>query len=181
MSHAERLLLRALSPANEKLVLPGLDPEVRRIIGEVGENRHQRRPAVEALVQRAIEIRNQRDHKIRPLLRPEIPEQPNLTAMIDPNDHMHRGHQLRGAQSPALLQKQVVHILQAEPSDLAENIQRVEHLLQIHQPHIPGTLLLLYDGLQGIGGSTMAATRVEVNEIYLAANAAIFARVVWSL
>ena len=64
--------------ADEMLRLPRLDPEVRRIIREIGEHGHvgDARPgAHDSFVHRPIEVRNERDHEVRPGLAP-MPPQP---------------------------------------------------------------------------------------------------------
>ena|SRR5690242_19816792 len=95
--------------------------------------------------------------------------------MIDADDEVHRGGELRRSQRPAFFQEQVVDVLQAESGVLAEDIERVEHFLKVDQTDVPRALLLLDDRLQRIGGGAMAAAGVEKDEVNLLMDAAILA------
>src|SRR5437016_11280196 len=87
--------------------------------------------------------------------------------MQQADEPLHAARQLRRAQSPAFAEEQVVAILEAHASVLAENIQLVELLLQVHQADLPGPLLLFDHVLQGVGGAAVSATGVEEEEIDL--------------
>ena len=73
MPHCTRLLHRLRRTADEMLHLV-LDPEVRRVIrnvGEDGDKRHSRQRPRQALAQRPVQIRHQRNHHLRTVLPPE--------------------------------------------------------------------------------------------------------------
>ena len=53
------------------------------------------------------------------------------------------------------------------PVYLAENVQRIQDLLEIHQPHLPWPFLLLDYRFERVGGRPMAASGVEENEVQL--------------
>ena len=80
--HGAGLRDGAIGAANEILLLP-LDPEVRRIIGEIGQYRHQRNARqrlAQALAHGAVKIGHQRHHQIRPFFAPELFQQPHRAA-----------------------------------------------------------------------------------------------------
>ena len=80
---ASGLLDRPLRPADQVLPLP-LDPEVRRIVGDIGQNRNEWRVGyriAHAIPDRAIQIGYQRDHQVWPALPPQFLEHPDLRGM----------------------------------------------------------------------------------------------------
>ena len=87
--------------------------------------------------------------------------------MIQTNQPVHRDGQLRRAERPAFFQQQVVDVLQADAGVLAENVERIEHFLQIHQPDFPRAPLLLNNRLERVSGRAMAAAGFEEDEISL--------------
>jgi len=118
MAHLERLFHRLSRAADEVLFLQParerLNPEVRRVIGDVGKHRHQRRPRqglAQALAQRSIEIRNQRNHHVRPAAAPVFFQKAHLAAVKQANDAVHPRRQFGRPQRPALFQHQIVKIL----------------------------------------------------------------------
>ena len=84
-------------------------------------------------------------------------------------DHpVHADHQLRRAQRPALLEQQVVNVLQAQAGELAEDVHGVQHFLQVDQADFERpSSAAPSPGLQRIGRGAMAAAGVEVEEIEL--------------
>jgi len=78
---------------------------------------------------------------------------------------VHRRQQVRGAKRPAFRQDQVVDVFETDACDLAEDIERIEDLLQVHQPHIPSAILRIDDGLQGNGRAPVPSTGIEEEEI----------------
>ena len=76
-----------------------------------------------------------------------------------PQDHQ----QLRGESRPALAEKQVVSILEAQPGGLLNEINRLQQLLQVQKPDIPGKILVFENGLQRPGGVAVSTTRIVKN------------------
>src|ERR1700761_2233011 len=85
--------------------------------------------------------------------------------MIDPDDLLHERQQIGRAERPAFGQQQVVDILQTDTSELAKDIERVEDLLQVHEPNVPAVVLGFNDGLEGQRRAAMAAAGVEIDEV----------------
>ncbi len=78
-----RLVRRALRTANHVLAF-ALDPEVRRMIRDIGEDRYERNSGplgIQRLLDRAIEMRNQRNHQIGLRLLPVSPQHLHLRAV----------------------------------------------------------------------------------------------------
>ena len=68
MTQLNRLLARPLRPANHVMRTLPLQPEMRRIIGHIRQDRYERNArqrALRRLKKRAIEIRHQRNHHVR--------------------------------------------------------------------------------------------------------------------
>ena len=80
---------------------------------------------------------------------------------------MHAHHQLRRAERPTFLQHQVVDVLQADPGELAEDIDFIQHFLQVDQADSNGRACCSIDLLKRVGGGAMPAARVEVDEVEL--------------
>jgi hypothetical protein len=72
---------------------------------------------------------------------------------------------LRGTERPALGENQIVDVLQADASQLAENVQRVKDVLQIHQADIPLIAAALNDRLKSESRTAVAAARVKIDKI----------------
>ena len=86
--------------------------------------------------------------------------------MVESNDGVHKRQELGRAQRPAVFEEGVVDVLHAQAGDFAEDIEFVEHVLEIDQTNVPGTILLTGDRFEGRGCSAMAASRIKENEIY---------------
>ena len=78
---------------------------------------------------------------------------------------MHQRKKLRGSKRPAVFKDTIVDVLQAQSGKFAEDVEIVEHILQIHQANVPGAVLLPDDGLKRGRRGAMAASRIEENEI----------------
>ena len=165
MPQRARLVDRLLRTANQILVL-AFDPEMRRIIRHIGENRHQRRRG-QTVAQRPIEIRNQRNHQIAFALLPKFREQSHLAAVVHADEAVHKYRHLGRTEGPAFLQHDVVDILHPDACVFAKNVERIEDFLEIYQADFPGPPLLFNDCFQCVGGGAMPAPRVEEDEVKL--------------
>ena len=58
-----------------------------------------------------------------------------------------------------------VDLFRRETGYAAKAVRRVEHLRQVDQAHLPGSLLFAHHGLQREGGGTVASARIEVDEV----------------
>ena len=71
------------------------------------------------------------------------------------------------AQCPAILEEDVVLLLDANARQLPQNIQLVGQLLKLDELDLPVALLLCHNGLQGHGGIAVPAAGVMKNDVYL--------------
>src|SRR5712691_11242091 len=61
----------------------------------------------------------------------------------------------------------IVDVLQPYARDYAEDIELVEHVLQVDHPNLPTPALLFDHRLEGGSGGTMPPAGVEIDEINL--------------
>ena len=92
--------------------------------------------------------------------------------MVRPHDQLQDAHQLRAAQRPAIAQHLVVHVLNANSGQLAEDIQRIENFLKVDQGHFQRQALPLDLHLQSGGGVAVAASGVKENKMDAASSVA---------
>ena len=95
----------------------GLDPEVRGIIRNVGQDGDKVRGGprlAQALGEGAVEMGNHRDHQVGAAGAPELLEQPHRLRVQKADEKLQHPHGLRGAERPAFLQHQVVEVLHAQ-------------------------------------------------------------------
>ena len=97
-------------------------------------------------------------------LPPIFLQQPHRLSVIHPNHALQHAHQLRASQGPAILQHAVIDVLDAQSSGAANDVDRIEYLLQIYEFYFQGQVRLLDRRLKGHGGISMPPSRVEVNK-----------------
>ena len=86
-------------------------------------------------------------------------------AMIQADQPVHQHRHLRRSQRPAFLQHDVVDILHPDAGVFAENIQRIQDLLQVNQPDFPGPPLLLDHGFQRVRGGSVPASGIKEHKV----------------
>src|SRR6266850_6001341 len=69
------------------------------------------------------------------------------------------------AERPAILQQNVVLLLDANSGELAQHIEPVRQVLKLDELDLPAALLLGNDGLQGHGGIAMSPAAVVENDM----------------
>src|ERR1700675_773997 len=70
------------------------------------------------------------------------------------------------AERPAILQQNVVLLLDADSGELAQHIEPVRQVLKLDKLDLPVALLFGNDGLQGHGGIAMSPAAVVENDVY---------------
>src|SRR5665213_3413526 len=166
MPHLNRLMVSAFRAADQVLPL-ALNPEMRWIVGHVGQDgdeRHAGHRAGHGVENCPVEIRNYRNHHRRRAVFPITGEKIDLRRMIGADYSMHQRKQLGGPQRPATPQDQVIDILQADSREFTEDVDFVEKLLEIHETHVPAALLTVNDVTERIGGAAVAAAGVEEHQ-----------------
>ena len=166
-TEGERLLGRPIRTANDVLVL-SLDPEVWRVIGNIGEDRDQRRArpgALQRLLESAVVMGNQRHDHVRPVAFPVLLEQAYLLLVQQADQHVHHGNQLCGAEGPVAPEHDVIEFMELYPGGLADDVDRVEQILNIQQTQVPGPLLPADDLGERRRCRSVPSTGVDKNEI----------------
>src|SRR5690348_9080418 len=80
---------------------------------------------------------------------------------MKPDHLLQHAHQLLAAQGPAGRQHLVVEVLDANPGVLLQDVQLVEHLLDVHKFNIPGMLLRLSGYFERCSRRAVSAACVE--------------------
>lgn len=174
MPQRARLFDSLVRAANKELSLIALDPEVRRIIGNVRDYSYEF-SAGNAFAERAVEVRDDGNDEAGIAIGPKFREQPHLFRVVEADQDVHCRGELRRAESPALFERRIVNVLQPQAGNFAEDIQRVEEFLQVHHADLPRTPLARNDFAQRIGRAAVAAAGIEEDEIELRHEAFILA------
>src|SRR6202051_1848680 len=87
--------------------------------------------------------------------------------MEDADCGLQQTKQVNAAERPAVPQKDVVLFLDADAGELAQDVEPVGQVLELHEVDIPIALLLLRDGLQGKCGVAVAPTAVMEENVDL--------------
>src|ERR1700683_1824469 len=125
VSKGARLLGGPLGSCNNVLLLNGLNPEARRIIGQVryqGHKRPARVNGVPALENLAVEMRNDRDEQIRGMFTPVLLEETHHRSVEETDRKLKHTKEILAAEGPAVLQDDVVLLLNADPCQFTEDI-----------------------------------------------------------
>ena len=99
------------------------------------------------------------------MLAPIFCEQPHRRPVQDANYHLQNAQQAGGTQRPAIAQQGVVLLLDADTRQASQNVQAIGQFLELHQIHLPLTILLLNDGFEGKRGVAMAAASIMKNDV----------------
>ncbi len=162
------LRCRALRATDEVLHLFALDPESRRTIREIGQQRDERHPRVDQpqrLEHHPIEVRHQRDHQVRLTAAPVIRKQRTEALVHQPDGELQQLQFLGHAERPAASQPGVVEIGRRGAGDPPELVVRVEDLEQIVGAHRPVRASELDASRQGACRRKMTTARGDVDEL----------------
>ena len=152
--------------ADHPLVHP-LDPEVRRVVRDIGQQRDVGRAgpcAIERLFQRPVVMRDQRHHQVGTMAPPILVEHLHLHIVRRADQPVHHGDEARCPHRPSAPQHDVVHILKADAGGLPDEIDGIEQVLDRDHPHIPRALLLADRFAQRGRRGAMAAARVDIDQ-----------------
>src|SRR5579872_796645 len=85
------------------------------------------------------------------------------------NQHLDSPQHRAGAERHPVTQEQaVVGVLDADARELAHDVDRLEHLAQIHHPHLPRIAILREHRMQRGRARAMSSARIEVDQIDIA-------------
>src|SRR5579859_1510840 len=105
---------RAFRAGDDILLLQRLDPEARRIIGQIGNERHKWPPRINripAFTNLPIKVRDHRDKKIRRVRAPEFTQQSHQGPVKQPNRELQDTQEILASERPAILKHEVVLLL----------------------------------------------------------------------
>src|SRR5258708_22235186 len=117
MAQRARLLCGFPCSCNDVLFFDRFNPKTRRKIGQVRDDGHERPRAIHArpaFVNLAVEMRNDRDKKVRWIISPILLEQIHERLVTEPNGPLQQAEKISAAESPAVLQKNLVFLLDAD-------------------------------------------------------------------
>ena len=142
--HRHSLRARAFRAGNDVFTL-ALNPEVRRIIGQIGDQRDEW-PAFlavffKALSQFPVEVRNHRQHHVGWMFRPVLPQRLDDRPVIEMDRSLQNAEKLRSKARPAAAQDLVVDILDSYTRRAANQVERIEQFLDIEELDLPGMIL----------------------------------------
>src|SRR5882724_4267545 len=85
--------------------------------------------------------------------------------MEQPDGCLEHAQEAGAAERPAVLQQNVVLLLDADSGELAQHVESVRQVLKLDELDLPVALLLRNDGLQGYGGIAMSPAAVVENDL----------------
>jgi hypothetical protein len=154
-----RLLPRPLGTANQILILV-LDPEVRRVVRDVRHDRDERPAGTgvrEGFTQSAVVMRDEGNHHVHGMLSPVLLQYLNLAMVRQPDQQVRYHDQLARASGPTAAQQDVIDLLKRDTGGFADEVDGIKQVLRAMQAQVPGPLLFVNHGLNGLCGSAVAA------------------------
>src|SRR6266852_8795738 len=85
--------------------------------------------------------------------------------MEQADGRLQHAKEIGAAERPAILQQNVVLLLDADSGELAQHIEPVRQVLKLDKLDLPVALLFGNDGLQGYGSIAVAPTAVVENDM----------------
>jgi len=143
-----------------------LDPEVGRVIGEIGDEGDEGRFGgcrcwgIQALGDFTVEVRDHGENEIGGILRPVVAQQFHNRLVVEADGGFEDDEQLGREARPAVAQDHVVGVLNAEAGRAADEIEWIEQFLNVEESDVPGMFLRGECGLESVGGAAMASASV---------------------
>lgn len=167
MAHRAGLLCGFFRAGDDVLFFDRFNPETRRKIRQVGDDGSERSAGVNprpTLANLVVEMRYHRNKKVRGMFTPVFFKQIYQPFVEEPNGALQKAQKIPTAESPSVLQKNVVLLLDANARQLAENVEPVRKVLELYQTNLPIPRLLGNDGLQCNCRVSMPSSRVVVDD-----------------
>ena len=139
-----------------------------RVIGNVGQDGHQRRARGNALqrgLKRPVVVRDQRNHHVRAGFGPVPGQYLYLRTMQEANHGVHERNQLRGTHGPAAAQHDVVDVLKRDAGGFADDVDGIEQILNRDHVDVPGALLAFDHLGQRLRRGAVAAAGIDIDEL----------------
>ena len=87
--------------------------------------------------QRPVEVGNQRDHHVGPVMRPIPVQNVDLLAVRESDYKVHERNQLGGTERPPAPQHDVVYLLKLNAGILPDEVDGVQQILNGHHLDVP--------------------------------------------
>src|SRR5260370_33445115 len=134
MAQGARLFDGFFRARDDVLILDRLNPESGRKISQVGDDGDKRAAGMDlrpAFANLAVEMGNYGDQQVRRFSPPKFLEQIHQRPVEQTNARLKHAKELSAAKSPAILEQDVVLLLDADASQLAQNVQPVVEVLEL--------------------------------------------------
>src|SRR5215472_6165691 len=167
MAHRAGLLGGFFRAGDDVLFFDRFNPKARRKIRQVGDDSSERSAGVNpcpTLANLAVEVGDHRNKKVRGIFAPVFFKQSHQLFVEEPNGALQKAQKIPAAESPPVLQKNVVLLLDANARQLPEHVEPVGEVLELYQTDLPIPRLLGNDGLQGNRCVSMSSSRVVVDD-----------------
>src|SRR5580693_3196489 len=168
VAEGTRLLDRAVGAGNDVLLFNRLDPEARRVVSQVRDEGHKRPAGIDgvpAFPDFAVEVGDNGNEQVGGMGAPELFEQADHGPVEDANCKLKDLQELRAAEGPAVLQHDVVLLLDTDAGELAKNVQLIGQVLELNEFYIPWAPLLLHNRLKGDGCIAMSAAGIMEDHV----------------
>src|SRR6267142_5346599 len=156
-------------PGNDVLFRDWLDPKVRWKVRQVCNERDKWAAGIDvrpAFADLPVEMRNHGNEKVCRMLAPKVFQQTDQRLVKQANRCLQHTKEVGTAQRPAVLQQNVVLLLDAYPGEPAQYVEPVGQVLELNELDLPVALLLGNDRLQGHRSVAMSATAVVENDVH---------------
>src|SRR5216683_3209856 len=168
MAHGTRLSGGFFRARDDVLLLDRLNPEARRKISQVGDNGDERPPGINlrpAFANLPVEMWNDGNKQVGGFFAPKLLEQVYQRPVKHSNGGLKNAKKLGAAQSPAVLQHGVVLLLDADPRQLAQDVQPVGKVLKLNKLDLPVALLLRNHRLKRDGCVAMPPSAIMEDNV----------------
>src|ERR1700690_4209044 len=131
VAEGTRLLDGAFGAGDNILLFDGLNPEARRVVSEVGNQRNKGATGIDSAPtfrDFAIEMRDHRDEHVCRVGAPELFEEAHHRSVEDADRKLKDLQELRAAEGPAILQHDVALLLDTDAGQLAKNVEPIRSI-----------------------------------------------------
>src|SRR6266436_10281771 len=140
MAQRARLFHGFFRGCDDVLILDRLNPETRRKISQVRDDGDKRAAGIDlgpAFANLAVEMRNYGNEQVRRLFTPEFFKKIHERPVKYPYRGLKNAKKLSAAKRPAILQHDVVLLLDADAGEHAQNVHTVGQVLELDYLELP--------------------------------------------
>ena len=168
MAQGARLVGGFFRAGDDVLLFDRLDPESRREVCQVGDNCDKRAPRINlrpALANLPIKVRDYGDKQVCWLFPPELLEQSHQWPVENSDCGLEQSKKLSATKRPAILQHDVVLLLDTDAGEFAKDVQTVRKILKLNKFQLPVALLLRNHGLQSDRRVAMPSSTIMEDDV----------------